>query len=219
HTGACQRKNVNFYLQFSPHAARIASGDPHRLKQVFSNLLGNAAKFTSHGSITFSCDYQEGSSGGRFIFGVRDTGIGINDAASTKLFESFTQADASTTRKYGGSGLGLSICKQLVELMGGTLHVSSKVNVGSHFYFYLPQHANRPFSANYHSDFLNNKRAILALGDETTLTQIATWAEAWGAAVSYLPVTSKDPDLSKLVGADLVVTDSPHFAERALEVS
>lgn len=219
HTNACQRKNVNFYLQFSPRAARIAYGDPHRLKQVFSNLLGNAAKFTSHGSITFSCDYEEEPSGSRFIFGVRDTGIGINDAASAKLFESFTQADAGTTRKYGGSGLGLSICKQLVELMGGTLHVSSKENVGSHFYFYLPQYANRPFSANYHSDFLNNKRAVLALGDENTLTQIATWAEAWGATVSYLPVTSKDPDLSKLVGADLVVTDSPHFADRALEVS
>lgn len=216
HTNACQRKNVNFYLEFSPHAARIARGDPHRLKQVFSNLMGNAAKFTSHGSITFSCEYKEGPSGGRFTFGVRDTGIGINEDAHAKLFESFTQADAGTTRKYGGSGLGLSICKQLVEIMGGTLHVSSKEGVGSHFYFYLPQYTARPFSVDYHSEFLSHKRAVLALSDDAALTQIATWISAWGATVTYSSFASNF-NLKLISGADLIVTDSLQFAENALE--
>ena len=123
-------------------------GDPTRLRQIFINLAGNAIKFTDQGSITLRsrrCDRPQGgfedpdsqspSDSLVIRFSVQDTGIGIAPEHQHKLFQSFSQVDASTTRQYGGTGLGLAICKQLTQLMGGEIGVESQVGQGSTFWF------------------------------------------------------------------------------------
>jgi PAS domain S-box-containing protein len=112
------------------------SGDAGRLRQVLLNLVGNAVKFTEEGGITITVE-RDGASGGNDIltFSISDTGIGIPQDKIPHIFEKFTQADSSTTRKYGGTGLGLTISRRLVELMGGRIWVTSTVGAGSTFFF------------------------------------------------------------------------------------
>jgi len=119
----------------------IVAGDPMRLRQVLVNLLGNAIKFTEGGRITVSAqriDAPAGDARSWLRFGVRDSGVGISPDALQRLFQRFEQADSSTTRRYGGSGLGLVICRRLVELMGGSIQVDSEPGRGSHFQVDLP---------------------------------------------------------------------------------
>lgn len=111
-------------------------GDPIRLGQVLNNLLSNAIKFTESGYVLLEVDVVDrNSSKARVQFAVKDTGIGMTEEQSSRLFQEFSQADSSMTRKYGGTGLGLSISKTLVELMGGKIHVESTPNQGSTFMF------------------------------------------------------------------------------------
>jgi CheY-like chemotaxis protein/two-component sensor histidine kinase len=113
-------------------------GDPVRLHQVLGNLIGNSLKFTEKGSITIGARADwESNDAVNLTFWVKDTGIGIPQARLPKLFKPFSQADASTARKYGGSGLGLSICKSLIESMGGTIQLESVENRGTTVSFSL----------------------------------------------------------------------------------
>ncbi|MGA8033238.1 MAG: ATP-binding protein, partial [Casimicrobiaceae bacterium] len=114
-------------------------GDSHHLRQVLLNLLGNAIKFTERGEVTLAVSLkQETAEGLTARFEVRDTGIGISPEAQRRIFERFVQADQSTTRKYGGTGLGTTIAKQLAELMGGSIGVQSTLGEGSTFWVELP---------------------------------------------------------------------------------
>ncbi len=115
---------------------KIVFGDPARLRQIIVNLIGNAIKFTDYGSVHLHIKLVELKNGtGLLLFEVRDTGIGLTQNQTKEIFDTFAQADSSTTRKYGGTGLGLTISRQLVEKMGGNIEVASKLNVGSNFRF------------------------------------------------------------------------------------
>lgn len=126
---------LNNYLD--PELPGFLNGDPARLRQIIVNLLGNSIKFTTEGQIVLRCrrTNNPGEKDAELLFSVSDTGIGIPEDKQEKIFESFTQADASTVRKYGGTGLGLAISRQLAELMGGKMWVESREGEGSTFYF------------------------------------------------------------------------------------
>jgi signal transduction histidine kinase len=115
-----------------------ATLDVTKVRQALLNLLGNAAKFTSNGSITLAAERQQREDGPWLTFRVRDTGIGMNADQLGRLFQPFTQADASTTRRFGGTGLGLAISRRFVEMMGGTVTVTSEPDKGSEFTIELP---------------------------------------------------------------------------------
>jgi two-component system sensor histidine kinase RpfC len=128
-------KGVDFVVSIMPEVPPAVRGDPHHLRQVLINLSGNAVKFTAHGSVTVHVSVQaETETSVRLKFSIRDTGIGIAPEAQTHIFESFTQADQSTTRRFGGTGLGTTIAKQLAQLMGGRIGLESAIGLGSTFW-------------------------------------------------------------------------------------
>jgi signal transduction histidine kinase len=131
-----QQKGLNLHWNVAPQVADLVAGDPVRLGQIVVNLVGNAVKFTSNGGVTVSVR-QESQDGEQTTLGftVRDTGIGIAADRQKDIFTSFTQADNSTTRKYGGTGLGLTISHRLTELLGGRIWVESEPGKGSSFHF------------------------------------------------------------------------------------
>jgi len=144
-------KNLVFYSDVNPNVPKYLRGDTLRLKQVLFNLLSNAVKFTEIGHIRLLADCLMQTDRVHIIrFCIEDTGIGIKADRLHQIFDRFTQADLSTTRKFGGSGLGLSISKKLVEMQGGRIFVESVFGKGSTFSFTLPmQTANREVMANH----------------------------------------------------------------------
>lgn len=134
-----EEKDLKLTRFVSSDLAQRYIGDPTRIRQIIINLLGNAIKFTSQGGVTLDVQpstMEDGSS--CCLFSVKDTGIGIPQSKLVSIFESFAQADSSTTREFGGTGLGLAISKKLVELMGGRIWVESEINEGTTFFFALP---------------------------------------------------------------------------------
>jgi CheY-like chemotaxis protein/nitrogen-specific signal transduction histidine kinase len=125
---------ISLVKQVQPNIAETVQVDPTRLQQILNNLLNNAIKFTSKGSIEFGVSAE----GEMLRFYVRDSGIGIAEKDHDKIFEMFGQADASSTRVHGGSGLGLTISKKLVEMLGGSIRIESEPGKGSVFYFTIP---------------------------------------------------------------------------------
>jgi signal transduction histidine kinase len=131
-------RGVKLEIQIDPLAPRRVRGDSARARQVLINLVGNAVKFTSEGSIAVRVRRRAGAASEVVLLEVIDSGIGIDPARLEQMFQPFVQADVSTTREYGGNGLGLAIAKELVELMGGAIGASSEPGRGSTFWFELP---------------------------------------------------------------------------------
>ncbi|MFC0173604.1 ATP-binding protein [Vibrio comitans] len=163
-------KNVDFIFNIDRSIPRMVIGDELRLSQVLINLGNNATKFTDKGEILISLEAKPIKGREEFYcyhFAVQDTGIGIAPDKLNRLFESFQQADASTTREYGGTGLGLSISKQIIELMGGRIWVDSELGIGSTFHFEVElkvaTNANRLHqqALNDMSDFNNKSLWVL----------------------------------------------------------
>jgi len=129
-------KGLEFLAHVAPGIPERLMGDPLRLGQILTNFVNNAVKFTERGEIRLEIELLERTGGKvQLKFSVRDTGIGMTPEQSAKLFQPFTQADMSTTRKHGGTGLGLTICRRLVELMSGRIWLESQLNLGTTFYF------------------------------------------------------------------------------------
>ncbi|VAX00358.1 hypothetical protein MNBD_GAMMA22-127 [hydrothermal vent metagenome] len=154
-------KGLKFELNFSYPMPKNIKTDPIRLKQILYNLTNNAIKFTDEGCININVSYDQYNE--KIVFDIIDTGIGLTPKQQEKIFESFTQADSSTTRKYGGSGLGLNICKQLSEKLGGKLWVESSINHGSKFSFNINSgevaKEQLIYSANFHPNEQDKKIA------------------------------------------------------------
>ncbi|OZG73920.1 hypothetical protein BTA51_09055 [Hahella sp. CCB-MM4] len=129
------RKGLDLCVSISSEIKGYYIGDPDRIRQVLTNIVGNAIKFTDHGRIDVTI---EPSHKNHVLFQIADTGIGMTPQQLEHIFDPFTQADASTSRRFGGSGLGTTISKQLVELMGGSMQVTSELDVGTCFEFTLP---------------------------------------------------------------------------------
>jgi len=132
-------KGVELIVRYAPDAPHRFIGDPGRIRQVLTNLVGNAIKFTEKGHVLINVECENKTdTTAKLRLSIEDTGIGISEDKTHYIFEKFTQTDTSTTRRYGGTGLGLAISKQLVELMGGTIGVTSRPGEGSTFWFTLP---------------------------------------------------------------------------------
>ncbi len=208
-----QAKSVEFVVSIMPEVPPALRGDAHHLRQVLINLAGNAVKFTERGSVTLHVSLQEETDAAvRVKFSVRDTGVGIPPEAQQRIFESFTQADQSTTRRFGGTGLGTTIAKQLVELMGGKIGLESAVGLGSTFWFEIALD-KQPERAG--AGELAGARVLLVGFPEAPEQPIVQSLEAWGA----LPVRAGTlEEAGDRIVADIALAKPYHsvllFSER-----
>ncbi len=176
------QKNLNLITDLDTKIPESLIGDPLRLKQVLLNLVNNAIKFTNSGDVLISCNLVE-RIGNRynFVFRVSDTGIGIERDQMEKLFKSFSQVDASMTRKFGGTGLGLIISKRLVEMMNGIIGVESTIGKGSSFWFtsqFLEDDTVSQQPGPDHNE-LKGLRVLVIDDNETNLKIFCKYLEYW----------------------------------------
>ena len=184
-------------------------GDPLRLRQILMNLVGNAVKFTAGGEVVVKADMTEvAADSATLCLTVADTGIGMDEATIGKIFEPFTQADESTTRRFGGSGLGLSICRELAQVMGGTITVKSKPEAGSTFTVTLPLQAG--------GEPLRAPLALLRQHRVRILTRRPALAESLARHAVALGLVTDDgrhgPHRTA-VGDDVFIVDAAGFPE------
>ena len=138
HSQVAEGKGLKFNYPSIEGLPQFIKGDPLRIRQILHNLLTNAIKFTMKGSISVECRVTEQGMRRMLEFSVTDTGIGMSEEEQSKLFKPFSQVDGSTTRRFGGTGLGLMIVKELVSAMAGDIVVQSKPDYGSKFIFWIP---------------------------------------------------------------------------------
>lgn len=184
-----EEKELELVILIDSNVPRHLQGDPGRLRQVLLNLVGNAIKFTDVGEVVLKATLELGESklqsanSVRIRFEVTDTGIGISPEDQQKLFQSFAQVDASTTRRYGGTGLGLVICKQLVELMGGNIGVESLLNQGSTFWFTASFAQQIAPAKTTIPSTLSKLKLLVADDNAMTRQAVRHLAQAWGMQI------------------------------------
>jgi CheY-like chemotaxis protein/HPt (histidine-containing phosphotransfer) domain-containing protein len=198
-------KGLEFLFRTGPDVPNVLIGDPLRLGQILINLANNAVKFTERGEIVLSTELVEKSADRAILkFAVQDTGIGLSEEQAAKLFQPFSQADTSTTRKYGGTGLGLTICKSLVELMRGEIRVESELGQGSIFTFTAhfgcpPSVAQRPYRL---SSDLMGLRTLVVDDNASSRDIFRDYLESFGIAVSLADSGSKALRMLEAAPAD-----------------
>ncbi len=192
-----KKKDISIEAHIDAEVPFDLIGDPQHLKQILINLIGNAVKFTEHGYVSTHVTLLDGADNPpRLQITIRDTGIGMSQQAQQKIFEQFTQADNSVTRRYGGSGLGTTIAKQLVELMGGNIHLQSSEGQGTTFTLSLPYIEREKHSAQRQ---LSPTRSLL-LSDKITGKRLAKLMQRWNVVTTCMDDDA--PLLSALVDAD-----------------
>jgi len=196
-----KKKDIRLYCTVDPRIPYHLMGDEHFLKQVLINLLGNGIKFTEKGEVELRCELAGGSSDGgsvKLLFSVRDTGVGIPLEQQDKILEPFVQAESSTSRRFGGTGLGTAIARDLVELMGGELSLESVPGEGTVFRFTLPMALDHT-ATNEDDQLPMVGRTVLSLiGDEDSEAAVTSRLHEWSVNVlSAADVTRAEQLLRK----------------------
>jgi signal transduction histidine kinase/DNA-binding NarL/FixJ family response regulator/HPt (histidine-containing phosphotransfer) domain-containing protein len=191
-----ENKGIKLTANFDPNVRLACRGDPVRLRQVLSNLVSNAIKFTEKGTVQIQISKRgETRTHTELLFAVRDTGMGIAPEKAEKLFQPFSQADTSTTRNYGGTGLGLVICKRIVALMGGKIGLKSEFGRGSVFWFSVSfLKAIGDVSSNRRD--LSGSRALIVSSDQRLTQRLTGYCQSWG--ISQIATNTTADALSKL---------------------
>ena len=209
-----QARGLRLVVALDPAVPDIVLGDPMRLRQILINLITNAIKFSEDGEIVLTIE-PEAADSVRFV--VADQGIGIDEQTLGRLFEPFTQADASTTRRFGGTGLGLTISRQLAELMGGTIEATSRPGVGSSFRFTARfpavADADRPRP-------LGGVHGLVAYDEPNQLAAAVALVERWGGEASFATlddaVRTLTLDAARGQAPDFVMLGDPAGGTRIL---
>ncbi len=189
------RKGLELSAEVDPGVPGVVRGDPGRVRQILTNLVGNAIKFTGQGEVVVRvAPAPEGAD--RVHFTVADTGPGMTPDVQARLFQPFSQADSSTTRRYGGTGLGLAICKRLVDLMGGAIGVDSAAGQGSSFWFVIPLPAQSAPAQVAFDDALEGLRVLVVDDNATNRTLLRHHLPRWG--VECATAASADEALAAL---------------------
>jgi two-component system sensor histidine kinase/response regulator len=196
-----RKKGLEFGGFAAPDVPALVKGDPGRIRQVLLNLLSNAVKFTAHGTVSVRVTVDE-AIGSRATLRVEviDTGVGIPSHVQQRLFQPFTQADASTTRKYGGTGLGLAISRQLAEAMGGEVGVRSVPGQGSTFWFTIRVERAVPAHDGVAATQLRGRRALCVDDHEISLHVFRSLLTSWG--IDTVGVTTPQAAMAALDEAD-----------------
>ncbi len=206
-----REKNIELLINIDSEVPSLLKGDPGRLRQIIINLLGNAIKFTSEGEIVLSVNVlRETENRVLLKFSLTDTGVGISQEKLQNLFDPFTQADSSTTRKYGGTGLGLTISSQIASLLGGEIGVESTPGKGSTFWFTADMIIRKPsqISRNEMTDetaLLNSLNILIVDDNQTNRAILAGMMKNWGCR--YQEADSGDTAL--LLLRDALLKDDP----------
>ncbi|WP_267222074.1 ATP-binding protein [Dyella silvae] len=191
-----REKGIRLHLSLDWRLAAEYMGDANRIRQIINNLLSNALKFTQQGYVALRIDrLGETNEGQSLRISVTDTGIGISQEQLSRLFQPFTQAEASTTRRYGGTGLGLTICRRLAHLMGGTVQLNSKVGLGTHANFEVTLPAVRELMP---IPEVSGKKALVCSRDAMLERELSNAVSAMGFNVTEVDVE----DLAELSGSD-----------------
>jgi len=206
-------KQLELIFNVAPEVPERLIGDPVRVRQVITNLVGNAIKFTEEGEIQVTVDMVGGDEEEAWLhFAVRDTGIGVPAAKQGKIFAAFSQADTSTTRQYGGTGLGLTICSRLVAMMGGHINIESEPGQGSTFHFTARFGLGAAAVAPLDTTLLSAVKVLVIEDNPTQRQLLAQQLEGWGlrpipancgaVALDLLQQAEADADPFRLVLLD-----------------
>ena len=210
-------KGLELVVRCDPGVAGLMRGDAHRIRQIVANFVGNAVKFTPGGEIVIELQRPDDAGGaGRWRVAVRDTGPGVPEQARSRLFQAFVQADNTTTREFGGTGLGLVISRELAQRMHGRVGFESAAGRGSVFWVELPARPVQPPAGAPsldHGGRLAGRQALLAVAHDSTRQALAAMLTAMGAGVVHLPDAAAAPGrlerhLESLPRVDYIFIDS-----------
>ncbi|MDQ7084699.1 MAG: ATP-binding protein [Sulfurovum sp.] len=197
---AATEKNIDLNFYMDPTISQKLKGDPTKIKEIVINLLSNAVKFTSHGgeiNLKITKVVSEGDNN-KVLFSVQDNGIGMTKEQQSRVFDAFSQADVSVTRKYGGTGLGLTISSQFVELMGGVLELESAKDHGTTFYFSLPLEEVISQEVNYQDIFKTLTIGKYTLDIPSQLDQyLEDYLKYFGTSIKHFDSLSDFKDLER----------------------
>lgn len=211
-------KHVALYANIDPDLPEQFIGDPTRMRQIINNLVGNAIKFTETGYIEVGAAFCNDST---LVIKIKDTGIGIDEDHLETIFRPFSQANAEITRRFGGTGLGLTLCRQLVHKMRGSIEIESQPGIGSQFTVILPLPANRELAGPEVPDMLKQRHLVLFFNESNrSAAPVTAQLNHWGISCTVNIYRSVDElHFGKLQFPEnaLVIIDSRSFAPYLLE--
>ena len=211
-TNIAQNKSIAFHTTVVPEVPQFVRGDANRLRQILSNFLSNATKFTERGTVNFRVTPSDDSRKPHWVrFEITDTGIGITDSQTKRLFHPFEQADSSTSRKFGGTGLGLPIAQKLTQLMGGETGCQSQYGVGSTFWCELPLPVSSEIQTQdeHDTNVSESKPMHILLVDDVNVNLIvlSSMLQKWGHIIETVTNGKQAIELMKQHRYDLVFMD------------